>query len=615
MSNSGYIEVPSLSEIMSEELAHKLQEEEEKGIGGSPSKKQNKKKFNSGKKTKLFSFSVQDADNYLDPDLKLALQLSAELNTSSNINIEGEDPDFEFAVKLQQELDAELTPEERGGENQPLGPKSLFSAGLSPQFHVRSSLDRNWENYGDIYEDEEEDEEEFEEFEEFSDSLPELNHMPVMAQMEDELLGGSHKSAKTRISRKEYLITKHEPLINNFRNAELLGETTFSGNMKDLQLSNSVYNSLKQKINKTKVAATRVRGNRLEGSTSEQVLDHRTRVMLLKLLNQDIVSEFHGVVSTGKEANVYHAISGAFEGLRPGVEYAVKIYKTTLNEFKNRSEYLEDDNRFKNKTKSQNQKFFKVWAEKEYKNLQKLQASGIPSPVPIMCKEHILIMSFLGKENPAPRLKDVDITPENVQALYVQALMLLYNMFHNSKLVHADFSEYNLIYFKSKLHVIDVSQSVELDHPKSLEWLRRDISATNDFFRKKKALLISNLECFNFVTSEHTNDPEEILYHKFQRLQNEPANLDLDSSFEQISLPVSLKAMGDQTDMSVFPVHKLKETAKQSLHPISSSDHSSSSTQKSPLVHQNSLTHKEHEDQSPKDPNDYNRNYNPSFNL
>lgn len=41
-------------------------------------------------------------------------------------------------------------------------------------------------------------------------------------------------------------------------------------------------------------------------------------------------------------------------------------------------------------------------------------------------------------------------------------------------LVHGDLSEYNLLWFEDKVWVIDVSQSVELTHPKAMEFLFRD---------------------------------------------------------------------------------------------------------------------------------------------
>lgn len=73
------------------------------------------------------------------------------------------------------------------------------------------------------------------------------------------------------------------------------------------------------------------------------------------MLNFGIFEELNGIVSTGKEANVYHAVGNnmqpaeedqmSFQERRMrksliGGEYAVKIFKTTLNEFKNREQYI-----------------------------------------------------------------------------------------------------------------------------------------------------------------------------------------------------------------------------------------------------------------------------------
>lgn len=53
------------------------------------------------------------------------------------------------------------------------------------------------------------------------------------------------------------------------------------------------------------------------------------------------------------------------------------------------------------------------------------------------------------------------------------------------RLVHADLSEYNILYHKGELYIIDVSQSVEHDHPHALEFLRSDCLNITDFFGKR----------------------------------------------------------------------------------------------------------------------------------
>ncbi len=53
-------------------------------------------------------------------------------------------------------------------------------------------------------------------------------------------------------------------------------------------------------------------------------------------------------------------------------ECAIKIFKTTLNEFFRRDKYIKDDYRFKNRFRKQNsRKIIKMWAEKEMYNLKR----------------------------------------------------------------------------------------------------------------------------------------------------------------------------------------------------------------------------------------------------
>jgi len=72
-------------------------------------------------------------------------------------------------------------------------------------------------------------------------------------------------------------------------------------------------------------------------------------------------------------------------------------------------------------------------------------------------------------------------------------------LYQQCKLIHADLSEYNLLYWDNKICMIDVSQSVEHEHPHALDFLRRDITNINDFFRKKSVKVFRDWNVFQFI--------------------------------------------------------------------------------------------------------------------
>lgn len=65
-------------------------------------------------------------------------------------------------------------------------------------------------------------------------------------------------------------------------------------------------------------------------------------------------------------------------------------------------------------------------------------------------------------------------------------------------------------YNDKTLYIIDVSQSVEHDHPRSLEFLRMDIKNVTDYFRKKSVSTLSERTCFEFITSDTPLSLEEM---------------------------------------------------------------------------------------------------------
>ncbi|KAK5946697.1 Serine/threonine-protein kinase rio1 [Knufia obscura] len=280
-----------------------------------------------------------------------------------------------------------------------------------------------------------------------------------------------------------------------------------SGNLNtvDDQVASLSRHAAKLKLEDKYMGSTHGKGaDKSERATSEQVLDPRTRMLLLQMINRNIVSEINGVISTGKEANVYHAMSTDEDGNER--HRAIKVYKTSILVFKDREKYVAGEHRFKSGyNKSSNRAMVKVWAEKELRNLKRIYAAGIPSPEPLYLRLHVLAMDFVGdsKGTPAPRLKDVEFVDQNSAAkwrsVYIEVIAYMRMMYQVCKLVHADLSEYNMLFHNDRPYIIDVSQSVEHDHPRSLDFLRMDIKNVNDFFGRKEVAVLTDRKTYEYI--------------------------------------------------------------------------------------------------------------------
>lgn len=267
------------------------------------------------------------------------------------------------------------------------------------------------------------------------------------------------------------------------------------------KLSNKAANFLIQANKKLENERMRAK-DKADRATVEQVLDPRTRMILFKILNKGVICEINGCISTGKEANVYHATNA------DGYERAVKVYKTSILIFKDRDRYVTGEFRFRHGYCKHNpRKMVKTWAEKEMRNLTRMHQAGIPCPEPIILRSHVLVMDFIGTDGwPAPLLKDVTLSESKSRELYLQCIQIVRNIFWKCRLVHADLSEFNMLYQQDQLYVIDVSQSVEHDHPHALEFLRKDCTNVTDFFKKNGVCVMTVRELFDFVTDPNITD-------------------------------------------------------------------------------------------------------------
>uniref|UniRef100_A0A8C1AT20 non-specific serine/threonine protein kinase n=2 Tax=Cyprinus carpio TaxID=7962 RepID=A0A8C1AT20_CYPCA len=142
----------------------------------------------------------------------------------------------------------------------------------------------------------------------------------------------------------------------------------------------------------------------------------------------------------------------------------------------------------------------RTWAEKEIRNLIRLQTAQIPSPEPIMLRCHVLVMSFIGRDD---MYACAVLSESKAQEPYLQIIQNMRIMYNEARLVHADLSEFNMLYHNGDAYIIDVSQSVEHDHPHALEFLRKDCNIINvnvNFFQKHNVAVMTVRELFEFIT-------------------------------------------------------------------------------------------------------------------
>lgn len=245
-------------------------------------------------------------------------------------------------------------------------------------------------------------------------------------------------------------------------------------------MSHSTLNSAEK--SHQKASKHRARGlTRDTRATVEQVLDPRTMRILQKMKNRSVFDQFFACVSTGKEANVYQACR-----TEENFPIAVKVFKTSILVFKDRSKYVDGEYRFRHGYAGNNpRKMVSQWAEKEARNLRRISAVGIRCPRPIELRQHVLAMSFVGTmEKAAPKLRDAALNQAMLRKAYIETVGILRQMVQECKLVHGDFSEFNLLHYDGHVFVIDVSQSVEFDHPMALDFLKRDCINVTRYFEK-----------------------------------------------------------------------------------------------------------------------------------
>lgn len=171
------------------------------------------------------------------------------------------------------------------------------------------------------------------------------------------------------------------------------------------------------------------------------------------ILSSGLATEVVGLISAGKEADVYLARLG-------GGPLAVKVFRLYRTSHRHGGPIKVDN--------------MAIRAASEFEFLRQAWKGGAAVPTPAKRFENMLAMRYLGGEDgPAPRL--VDVVPVDPAAFLAELLAAIDSLVM-SGVVHGDLSAYNVLIHEDRPFFIDFSDSVRVDRLGSSPWQRLEIA-------------------------------------------------------------------------------------------------------------------------------------------
>jgi len=256
-------------------------------------------------------------------------------------------------------------------------------------------------------------------------------------------------------------------------------------NNSEEKIESKAYDKLNKKHNRSKIE-----DGFKKNKVINEVLDKPTCMTLYGLINSHIISYVNGVVKAGKESVVFWAVDKDKKNI------ALKIYLVSTSNFKARDPYILGDPRFSRRKKGTRNLVY-LWARKEFKNLLRCLNSGIPVVKPIHVTKNILALEFMGENGiPAKTLLESKVNHND----YDSCIDILTRLYQDAKLVHGDFSEYNMFKTANGLVLFDLGSAVDLRHPNSKNFLQRDINNITNFFVKRGHTVKNPSDIFDEIT-------------------------------------------------------------------------------------------------------------------
>lgn len=209
-------------------------------------------------------------------------------------------------------------------------------------------------------------------------------------------------------------------------------------------------------------------------------------------LDRNVISEVLECVRGGKEATVYRCRSGARQG--PPF-FAAKVYRPSeRRSFRNDAAYRDGRvilsprarRAVRGKTEFGREVMQYLWVAAEFETQERLYASGVSVPRPVVCNGGAILMEWIGDAAAAaPQLRHADLSAAQADGAFRLLMRDVETMLDRHR-IHGDLSPFNVLYWQGRPRVIDFPQSVDARmNANAYAMLCRDVENVCRFFAKR----------------------------------------------------------------------------------------------------------------------------------